>query len=139
MARTSAHAYGSSGLAGAIAITLGLYVAVGLCLGGALFWLMKPKVIDNPGVAAYRPPPWTVLGSAPSRHSPAPPVEEAPVAPRETDAVAANADERQRTPPKRDAGRDQASASKRARRPPQRRDPMRDFAYQPSFGFRPWF
>ena len=55
MGRTSAHA--SSGLAGAIAITLGLYVGVGLCFAAALYWLMQSRVIDNLGVAAYTLPP----------------------------------------------------------------------------------
>jgi hypothetical protein len=140
MGRTSAHA--SSGLAGAIAISLGLYLTVGLCLGGGFYWLMQPKVIHNVGVAAYQPPPRTVLGYAPARVDyPAPTVVEGPVAaaPQQTEPVVARVSESQPTPPKRDTGKGQGAASTRARRPaPQRRDPMRDFAYQPSFGFRPW-
>jgi hypothetical protein len=46
--------FASSRLAGAIAITFGLYAGVGLCFAAALYWLMQPSVIDNPGMAAYR-------------------------------------------------------------------------------------
>src|SRR6476660_1090655 len=64
MARRSA--YASPGWAGAIGITVGLYLTVGICLGGAFYLLMQPKVIENAGVAAYRPPPGTALGYAPA-------------------------------------------------------------------------
>jgi hypothetical protein len=131
-------------LAGAIAIALGLYVIVGFGLGASVYWLMQPRVIANAGIVAYRPPPRTVIDHAPARVPPPPPptpVEDTPVAaaPREPEAVAVKVGESQPTLPKQQASKSHAAASRRARRPAQRRDPMRDFAYQPSFGFRPWF
>jgi hypothetical protein len=139
MGSTSSHA--SSGLAGAIAITLGLYVTAGLSLGAAFYWLMQPRVIDNAGVAAYRPPPRTVIEYAGAGIGPAAPAfAEAPLAaPQEPEPVASKVSETQPPPPKQEAGKGRAAASTRPRRSAQRRDPTRDFAYQPSFGFRPWF
>lgn len=132
MGRRSSHP--SSGLAGAAAITLGLYVGVGTCFAAGLYWLLQPRVIANPGLAAYKPPPKTVLtyAGSPGAWTPPPPAVVAATA--DADVVEITA-----AVPKTAASKRQAVASPRARRPsPQRRDPMRDYAYQP-FGFRPWF
>jgi hypothetical protein len=137
-----ASSFESPRLAGAIAITLGLYASVGLCFAAALYWLMQPRVIDNPGLAAYRPAPGTVIDYAASRVAPAaPPVAAAPpAAPRQEPDVTASTVSTSPASPATKHARRQAGVSARVRRPaPQRRDPMRDFAYQPAFGFRTGF
>src|SRR5262252_679216 len=40
-----------------------------------LYWLMQPSVTTNPGLAAYRPPPKTVVRYADSPWIPPPPSE----------------------------------------------------------------
>jgi hypothetical protein len=132
MGRRSSHP--SSGLAGAAAITLGLYVGVGGCFAAGLYWLLQPRVIANPGLAAYKPPPKTMVTYAGSPGAWTPPPPTVVAATTDGDVVEITA-----AAPKTEAAKRQAVASPRARRPrPQRRDPMRDYAYQ-AFGFRPWF
>src|SRR4051794_39105500 len=57
----------------AFAVTLGLTAALFLLL----YWLMQPKVFDNPGVAAYQPPTRTRLEPLP-RATDAPQIAELP-------------------------------------------------------------
>ena len=100
-----------------------------------LYWLLQPRVIANPCLAAYKAPPNTVVAYAgsPGALSPPPPAVVGVSTDADVVEVAAAA-------PKTETTKRQAVASPRVRRPrPQRRDPMRDYAYQPSFGFRPWF
>jgi hypothetical protein len=68
----------------ALAVTLGLTAALFLLL----YWLMQPKVFENPGLASYRPPPGTRLEPLP-RASDAPQLAELP----ESKTVAAVAQE----------------------------------------------
>src|SRR4051812_33457848 len=49
--------YERDGLAGALAIHLCLYVAVGGCFALGLYELLQPARVGNPGLAAYQPPP----------------------------------------------------------------------------------
>jgi hypothetical protein len=65
----------------ASASDIGLLVAVGTVVGGYVAlavgfgWLMQPAVFENSGIAAYKPPPATIVvyreapfqGSAPAR------------------------------------------------------------------------
>src|SRR5262244_1144418 len=44
-----------------------------------LYWLMQPSVTANPGLAAYRPPPKTVVRYADSPWVPPPPSEALPI------------------------------------------------------------
>ena len=63
MAGSSRHQ--SDGLAAALAIHLGVYCAAGACFALGLYALMQPSRSANPGVAAYKPPPGTVITYAP--------------------------------------------------------------------------
>src|SRR5262249_42178786 len=53
--------------AGASASDVGLLGAIGIFVGGYLalsvgfYWLMQPAVFENSGIAAYKPPPLTVV------------------------------------------------------------------------------
>jgi hypothetical protein len=135
MARKSSHT-SYSGLTGALAITLGLYVSVGACFAAGLYWLLQPRVIANSGLAAYKPPPKTVMTSAesPSAWMPPPPVVATTM-----DADVVESPSAAPAPPKKETTKRQAAASQARRPRSQRRDPLHDYAYQPSFGFRPWF
>jgi hypothetical protein len=134
--------YPDSGLAVALAIYLGIYVGLAVCFAAGLYWLMQPSVFPNAGLAAYKPPPSTIVTNASSPRARTPPPLPAPtftVAVVESEVV-----ERPVVAPKTEAKKQhQAGASPRARRPrPERPEPMRDYAYQPSYGrqsygFRP--
>ena len=135
--------YQNSGVAAALAIHLAIYAGVGCCFAAVLWFLLQPKVIENQGLAAYKPPPGTMLTHAGLR-GPAilPPltgglaVATAPVPQVAESSVNA--------PPKheakREAKRREAPTNPHPRRyVREQRDPRADFAYQPSYGFRPWF
>jgi hypothetical protein len=47
----------SHGLAGALAVHLGIYCAVAACFSLALYYLMQPKRLPNPGMAAHNASP----------------------------------------------------------------------------------
>jgi hypothetical protein len=53
--------YPDSGLAVALAIYLGVYVGLAVCFAAGLNWLMRPSVFPNAGLAAYKPPPSTIV------------------------------------------------------------------------------
>ena len=138
--------YPDSGLTVALAIYLGIYVGAAGCFAAGLHWLMQPSVLPNAGLAAYKPPPNTIVTyrGSPSAWTP-------PTLPEPTVAVAEPGPEVAVSPvaaPKKEAKKQQAAP--RPRRPrPERPDPMREYAYQPSYsqpsygqpsyGFRPWF
>jgi len=124
MARRSR--YTDSGLGAALTIYLGVCVGLTACFGAGLYWLMQPSVFPNPGLAAYKPPAsFVVTFTGSASPSPEPAVEAATVT---------------NVTPKKEAKKQHAVNSPRARRPRQERpNPMWDYAYQPSFGARPWF
>src|SRR5262245_49173307 len=53
--RTSGHQ--DARLAVALGINAGVYMGIVACVTAALFWLMRPTVIENQGLAAYKAPP----------------------------------------------------------------------------------
>jgi hypothetical protein len=55
--RTGASRQRDFSLVGAITIFLAVYASIGL----GFFWLMQPSAVPNSGVAAYRPPPATIV------------------------------------------------------------------------------
>jgi hypothetical protein len=65
--------YQRDGLAGALTIHLLIYCAV----GGGFFWglyeFLQPTRFNNPGIAAYKAPPRTVIAYGPSSGFPPPP------------------------------------------------------------------
>jgi hypothetical protein len=136
MARSSR--YQDSGLAVALGIHLGVYTGVAFCFGAVLYWLMQPTVFENYGIAAYKPPPKTVVVYADSPWAPPPAPSEPPV----TVAVA-------EPPPdvvqsttvamKEVKKREARTAPRRERRVRERPNPMFDYASSRSYGFRPWF
>jgi hypothetical protein len=66
--------YQRDGLAGALAIHLCIYCGVAGCFAFGLYELLQPARNSNPGVAAYKPPPATVITRGlPSRLAASPP------------------------------------------------------------------
>lgn len=140
MGYMSREAHGSSA---GLVFYVGMYcaVAVGLVLG--FIALFAPTRLSNPGLSAYKPPPRTVIADVPSRpqHPPQPivlaqePEPELPsVATTLTTPAPAAAEK-----PKR-AARVEKPRRSRSATPRVRRDPRRDYAYQPFFwGHRPWY
>src|ERR1700741_3845080 len=64
-----------------LAAAVGVVVAAYLGFFVGLFWLMQPTVIANPGLAAYQPPPKTVVRYADSPWVPPHPSEALPILP----------------------------------------------------------
>src|SRR5215471_15123461 len=58
-----------------LAAAVGFVVAAYLGFFVVLYWLMQPTVTVNPGLAAYQPPPKTVVRYADSPWVPPPPSE----------------------------------------------------------------
>jgi hypothetical protein len=134
-------------LAFALGLNVGVYAGIVACFAAGLFWLMQPKVVQNQGLAAYKPPPGAVVIYAdPARvppalsapppepetigmAEPAPAVVETPAAAMQSPAAAA----------KKEIKRRETRAETRALPPRERWNPFWDTAAAPSRGYRPWF
>jgi hypothetical protein len=129
-------------LAFALGINVGVYAGIIACFAAGLFWLMQPKVIQNHGLAAYKPPPGTVVNYADSTRvppalseppepetvgmaEPAPAVVASPVAATPSPAAAIKKEIKKR--------------ETRTMPPRERWSPFWDSAAAPSRGYRPWF
>jgi hypothetical protein len=129
-------------LALALGLNVGVYAGIVACFAAGLFWLMQPKVVQNQGLAAYKPPPGTVVIYAdPARvpaavseppepetlgmAEPAPAVVESAATPTQSPAVATKKEIKKR--------------ETRAMPPRERWSPFWDSAATPSRGYRPWF
>lgn len=55
--------YPDDGLAAALCIHLGIYCIAAACFGLGFYAFMQPSRSPNPGLAAYKPPPATVITS----------------------------------------------------------------------------
>src|SRR5712691_848250 len=71
--RVASDRVGSDGLDAALAICLGAYAFVAGCFALALYALLQPSTSPNPGLAAYNPPPATVISYVAPAHSRAEP------------------------------------------------------------------
>jgi hypothetical protein len=120
-------------LAAAVGVVLAAYVGFAV----VLYWLMQPSVAANYGVAAYRPPPKTVVRYADSPWVPPAPSEALPLRALAEPApeIAKNslADE-----PKKEMKKQEGRA-RRARPVREQPNPFWGHASSPSVGFRRWF
>ena len=129
------------GAAVALAVHLGTFCAVTACLAFALYQLMQPTRSANPGLAAYKPPPGTVINLV----SPPPSVSVPDTLPGliepplETTAASV---------PKQQSEADKTNTELKTKRPKrqrtarrkERRNPMTGYAFQPYFGgYRSWY
>src|SRR5262245_29035297 len=122
-------------LAAAVGIVLAGYVAFFV----GLYWLMQPTVSANPGLAAYQPPPKTVVRYADSPWIPPPPSEALPIraaAEPAPEIAKSNVAEQ----PKKEIKKQETRTSPRRARPVgQQPNPFWGCASSPSAGSRPWF
>jgi hypothetical protein len=130
-------------LAAGVGFCIGVYVVLAI----AFHWLMQPTVSENYGVAAYKPPPATIVVYPKAPFVPPPPSElpsssiaEEP--PASMAFAAAIPDTTKKPPaevlkqvPKKHVAR---TAPRRERPARERRNPW-DYAWGPSYGYRPWY
>jgi hypothetical protein len=117
----------------AVGIFLGVYGGFAICF----YWLMQPNVAANYGLAAYRPPPKTVVNYA---DLPAPPAAAEPratfVAAEPTHEIA----ESRVIEPKKEIKKPEAATTPRRERTVRERpNPSWTYSSSRSYGFRPWF
>jgi hypothetical protein len=133
------------GVTVALAEHLSMYCAGAACIALALYYSMQPTQVANPGLAAYKPPPRTVITYAAPRMlereviTPAAMVTPEP----ETVGASATAGASALQLPEENKAKSQmkAQSPSRARpvRQPQPGNPT-NYAYQPSFGdYRPMY
>jgi hypothetical protein len=151
----------SDGLDVALTIYLGAYSVVAACFALALYAHMQPSTNHNPGVAAYDPPPRTIISyDLPARLKGEPQtdgyaaaaIEPEQMSPPEQPTKPAAKTEEAKTETKTEAKtvvKAQAKPRHVAARPKERRSPEWDYAGQPFAGsyraqpfagnYRPWF
>jgi hypothetical protein len=126
---------------------LGIYLVVycfaALCLGAALYWLMQPRVLVNVGIAAYQPPPGTVVAYRAAPWTP-PAQADLSVPPVEAPAPVASAKPLTTAPStvagaKQDARQNHVRPRVRRQAPVYVRNPLWDYAFATSYRFRPGF
>src|SRR5262245_29277682 len=104
-----------------------------------LYWLMQPSATANPGLAAYRPPPKTIVRYADSPWVPPPPSEALPIRaeaePAPDPAKSSVAEEPKKETKKKQEAR---TTPRRARPVREQPNPFWGYASSRSFG-RPWF
>jgi hypothetical protein len=146
------------GLDAALAICLGVYSFVAGCFALALYALLQPSTSPNPGLAAYDPPPRTVITyAAPARLKGGPETDgfaaaaigPEPTAPEETTKEAAKT-EGNKAEAKTEEAKPEVKAQSKPRRTATRQRERQspgwdygqrwDYAAQPSYNnYRPWF
>ena len=107
-----------------------------------LYWLMQPSATANPGLAAYRPPPKTIVRYADSPWVPPPPSEALPIR-AEAEPAPAIAKSSVAEEPKKETKKQEARTTPRRARPAPVREQANPFwgyaSSSRSFGSRPWF
>src|SRR5262249_40894218 len=105
-----------------------------------LYWLMQPSATANPGLAAYRPPPKTIVRYADSPWVPPPPSEALPIRaeaePAPDPAKSSVAEEPKKETKKKQEAR---TTPRRARPVREQTNPFWGYASSRSYGSRPWF
>src|SRR5262244_1461294 len=106
-----------------------------------LYWLMQPSVTANPGLAAYRPPPKTIVRYADSPWVPPPPSEALPIrAAAEPAPAVAKSSVAEEPKKETKAKKQEARTSPRRARPVrEQQNPFWGWASSRSVGSRPWF
>src|SRR5262249_14740228 len=126
-----------------LVLCLGFYVAVAACFAFGVYELMQPSCHTNPGLAAYKPPPATVIAYAPpSRSADAAVAAPAPAEPETVgaaEAAAPPAEAKPETKPPAPEVKEAKVERPKRQRPARRReyrDPMMNYAAQPFYGYR---
>jgi len=121
-----------------------LATAIGIVLAGyagfffVLYWLMQPSITPNPGLAAYRPPPKTIVHYADSPWVPPAPSEALPI--RAADPAPEIAKSSVTEEPKKETKKQERRTTARRTQPVREQpNPFWGHASSRSFGSRPWF
>jgi hypothetical protein len=122
-----------------------MYCAGAACIAFALYYLMQPTRVANPGLAAYKPSPRTVITYAVPLRLEREAITPAAMAAPEPETVGASAAVGASAPQLPEANK--AKSQIKAQRPPRARPAPRpqpenptNYAYQPSFGdYRPMY
>src|SRR6266446_3973666 len=123
-----------------LAAAVGLVVAAYLGFFVGLFWLMQPTVTANPGLAAYQPPPKTVVRYADSPWVPPAPSEALPIRAEAQPAAPEIAKSSVAAEPKKATKKQEARTSPRRAHPVREQsNPFWGYASSRSFGSRPGF
>src|SRR6516165_10419627 len=126
-----------------LAAAVGFVVAAYLGFFVVLYWLMQPTVTANPGLAAYRPPPKTVVHYADSPWVPPPPSEALPPIRAAAEPAPEPAKSSVAEQPKKETKKQEARTSPRRARPVREQQPNPFWGYASSrsygSGSRPWF
>jgi hypothetical protein len=136
----------ADGLGAALAIHLSLYSFIFALFALWLYSLMQPKVVPNPGVAAYKPPPGTVISyEAPARllaqHGQPPQLAELPPTPEADETTGRSVQTVEQAPePQRVVKAKRPKRPKVAAPPPERGNPWGAYAasYPAYGGHRPF-
>jgi hypothetical protein len=132
---------GSSRFADTAAVTAAFALSFGMlaAIAFGFYWLMQPAAVKNPGLAAYQPPPKTVVTYVP--WVPPPPSTEREVTFAASQAAAETAHTTPVLPPKSEVATAQARATPRQHRRVRvyTAPPVWGYAAPRQFGFRPWF
>jgi hypothetical protein len=124
---------------------LSMYCAGAACIAFALYYSMQPIQVANPGLAAYKPPPRTVITYAVPLTLERTPAVPAVMTGPEPETVGASAPIAASAPQLPDVKKTKpqvkAQRPPRARPvPPQQPEQPANYAYQPSFGdYRPMY
>ena len=123
-----------------LGVAAGMVVAAYAGFFFVLYWLMQPSISANPGLAAYRPPPKTVVRYADSPWVPPAPSEVLPIR-AEAEPAPEAAKSSVAAEPKKETKKQAARTSPRPARPVQQQaNPFwGGYASSRSFGSRPWF
>jgi hypothetical protein len=136
MPRSRSRAYG--GAAWGLAVYFAASCAVAGSLVSGMYNLMQPTRVQNPGVAAYKPPPavaFNFTGYARPASEVPPPVAVAMEPVVETVAVALPQVEVKRAP---EVKKETPSPRRQAARRQERRSPRTDYAYQRYQPYQPY-
>ena len=139
------------GVIAAPGITLGVYIGVAVCFAAGFYWLMQPTVILNPGLAAHKALPKTVVIYAKSPWVPPTPSESpatvaiAEPAPEvvETTVVASSVAKKETkstvVAKKETKSREIRTTPRRERLAREHTNPFWNYAASPSYGYHPSF
>ena len=125
-----------------LAAAVGFVVAAYLGFFVVLYWLMQPTVTANPGLAAYQPPPKTIVRYADSPWVPPPPSEALPPIRAAAEPAPEPAKSSVAEQPKKETKEQEARTSPRRARPVREQpNPFwgGGWASSRSSGSRPWF
>src|SRR5262249_44718098 len=118
-------------LAASVGIVLGAYLAFAI----GFYWMMQPSVAANSGMAAYLPPPKTVVHDANSPWIPPPASEARPT----TQPDPSFAHIEPTAEPKKQTRRQERATARQTRPVSQQPNPFSAYGSSRSGGSRPWF